>query len=435
MRGLTAGGMRVGALRALAVATTPAERARRGVTVAALALAGALVIAAARVARLDGTLVGVAAYLAQPGLRPGVIASAVLLAVPVLLLARQALALGSTARARRTRALLLAGADRGRVRWVAAAGAVPAGLLGGLLAGPVYLLAWGFLGVLPPRAGMRLLPTPDAGDAAVWGAVVLVAAVAAGAVGAVDAMPRRRARASGRRVAVAAVVVVVGIAAVSLLLGSPLPLLLAPPLLAAPVTFLVAGRMRRAGSVTDLLAGSRLAAAPGPAARSAALLAVCGMAWGLQAALMLTVLQEQVWDVGFYLVGIGLTAVVAVLAAAAAVTGLLVAAADQVLSSPRAAASLAALGLDGSAARRVLRRQLTAVGAPLAAAGVLVVLPAVAIVDVTGAAVDVTGATVAAVLGVLLAVWLAVHGIAALSVLAVGPTLERAAAATNLRAG
>lgn len=156
---------------------------------------------------------------------------------------------------------------------------------------------------------------------------------------------------------------------------------------------------------------------------------MCGLAWGLQVSLLLTVL-ELGDDAAFYLIGIGLTAMVAVLAAAAAVTGLLVAAADQVLSAPRAAATLATLGSDGPAARRVLRRQLTAVGAPLAAAGALVALPTAILVE--GAPV---AATLVALVGAPLGAWLAVHGLAALSVLVVGPTLAGVAAAENLRAG
>jgi len=120
---------------------------------------------------------GLARYLTENDLRPGVVIAALLLTVPVLAFTVQALRVGSVARDRRMASLRLAGATPRDVRTVAAADAGGAALAGGLLGGPAYLLLWLLAGVLPP-AGTRMLDTPDALDLATWAVLVPIAGIA-----------------------------------------------------------------------------------------------------------------------------------------------------------------------------------------------------------------------------------------------------------------
>jgi hypothetical protein len=113
-----------------------------------------------------------------------VVLGAVLLTVPVLALAGQALRVGSLARERRMASLRLAGATRLDIRLVPGAEAGIAAPVGGLLAGPVYVLLWFLLGVLPP-AGLRLMPEANSSDALAWIVVLLLAGVGGGLAGAI----------------------------------------------------------------------------------------------------------------------------------------------------------------------------------------------------------------------------------------------------------
>ena len=121
---------------------------------------------------------GLAVYVTQDGLRPGVVLGAVLLTIPVLALALQALRVGFRPRERRMASLQLARATQGDVQLIAAAETGAAALLGAVLAGPAYLALWLLLGVLPP-AGLRLVPAPALLDLVVWLAL-LPAGTAAG---------------------------------------------------------------------------------------------------------------------------------------------------------------------------------------------------------------------------------------------------------------
>ncbi len=137
---------------------------------------------------------GLARYVTEGGLRIGVVTGALLLVVPVLALTVQALRMGSVARDRRMAALRLAGATPNEVRAVAAAEAARAAALGGLFAGPAYVVLWFVAGVLPPL-GWRLVEPPDALDAAAWIALVPVLAAAGGV--AAGALRERDTRSAG----------------------------------------------------------------------------------------------------------------------------------------------------------------------------------------------------------------------------------------------
>ena len=162
------------------------ERGRFALIAVSIAGAGALLLAAIHVLRLPAGLradAGLARYLTESGLRPGVVIGTLLLTVPVLALVVQALRVGSVARDRRMASLRLAGATPGDVRVIAALEAGAAALAGGLLAGPAYLVLWLLAGVIPPD-GARMVDTPDALDALAWVVLVPLAAVAGTLAGA-----------------------------------------------------------------------------------------------------------------------------------------------------------------------------------------------------------------------------------------------------------
>jgi hypothetical protein len=393
--------VKLGTAALLARPRSPADRGRLQLLAGSTAVAGGLLIAAARIARLslgggDDSFVGpgspthdLAPYLQESGLRPGVVLGALLMAVPVFALAAQALRVGSVARDRRMSALRLGGATARDVRAVAAAEAGGAALVGGLLAGPVYLALYVVLGRLLP-GGERLLPTPSAADVVVWLASVAVL----GALGAVaGAAVERRvltdplgvhrrlgAAPPGRPSAWASmtglVVVAIGFSRINSDSSFLSPVLIVTGLLGtafalAPLAARRRGRrLARRGSARDLLAGSRLAAEPRSAGRVAAVLAVCGVALGLEAGLVADLRGQS--DLSYYLTGYAMASVGVLVAVVIAVLTLLVGAADQLLDARRPLASLAALGVDEQTLLGVLRRQLGSTAVPAVVAGVVV---------------------------------------------------------------
>jgi hypothetical protein len=394
--------MKLATTALLARPTSPADRGRLWLLAGATAVAGGLLIAAARIARLsidgdyDASWVGpgsathgLAPYVQQAGLRPGVVLGALLMTVPVFALAVQALRVGSVARDRRMSALRLAGATPQDVRAVAAGEAGGAALLGGLLAGPAYLALYVMLGLLLPR-GQRLLPTPSVADLLVWLLVVVGLGVLGVVVGgAVERRVLTDPLGVHRRVgakppgwpsmavsAIGLVLVATGLGRINSDRSFLPPMLVVSGLLVtaftlAPVVVRRRGRrLARRGSAADLLAGSRLAAEPRSAGRVAAVLAVCGVALGMEAGL-LTDLSGQS-DLSFYVTGYAMSAVGVLVAVVIAVLTLLVGAADQLLDARRPLASLAALGVDERTLLGVLRRQLSSTAVPAVVAGVIV---------------------------------------------------------------
>lgn len=179
-----------------------------------------------------------------------------------------------------------------------------------------------------------------------------------------------------------------------------------------------------------MLAAARMAADPGPPGRAAAVLGLCGLAFGVQGGFVAaTVEYEQ--ERGFYLTGVGLASAVTVVAVLVVVFALVVAAVDQVVAARRSVAALAALGVEPALHRRVLYRQLTAVSWPVAcgAAFVGVALFGPSIVANEGLT---AGVVTALLLPVPLAA-LVVLGLAGLAVAVVAGLLRSAADPTHLR--
>ena len=153
----------------LARSRTPADRSRIQLATAALGLSGALLLGALRIARLGkGELSAdiYSNYVAESGLRSGLVAILIILALLTSGLAVQALRLGTAARERRLAALRLAGASRKQVRKLSVTDAAMAGLAGGLLAGPIYLVLSLLLGALPRMA--QVLPGAELVDLLIW---------------------------------------------------------------------------------------------------------------------------------------------------------------------------------------------------------------------------------------------------------------------------
>ena len=78
--------------------------------------------------------------VAQPGLRPGVVATLLLVALPILALAGQSIRFGSPARDRRLAAIRLAGATPRQAVLIAAGETAASALLGSLAGLGAYFL-------------------------------------------------------------------------------------------------------------------------------------------------------------------------------------------------------------------------------------------------------------------------------------------------------
>ncbi|RSM47936.1 permease [Actinoplanes sp. ATCC 53533] len=182
--------MKAGTLAQLAVAGGRTDKFRMTFTAVSSALAAVVLLAAAAVAAVpelgtsdDGSDSWNEEYssalIREPGLRPGVVLTLLLLAVPVLFLAGQSIRFGSPARDRRLAAMRLAGATPGQAVLVAATETAVAALLGSIVGTGAFLL----LRVLLDRRGAdgtRPLPTDVLPSAlAVTGVLVLVPVLAA----------------------------------------------------------------------------------------------------------------------------------------------------------------------------------------------------------------------------------------------------------------
>lgn len=182
--------MKAGTLAQLAVAGGRTDRFRMAFTVISSALAAGVLLAAAAVAAVpelgdpgDGSAAWNERYssslIREPGLRPGVVFTLLLLAVPVLFLTGQSIRFGSPARDRRLAAMRLAGATPGQAVLISATETAVAALLGSVVGTGGFLL----LRVLLDRRaadGTRPLPTDVLpSPLAVAGVLVLVPVLAA----------------------------------------------------------------------------------------------------------------------------------------------------------------------------------------------------------------------------------------------------------------
>ncbi|BFU47558.1 FtsX-like permease family protein [Krasilnikovia sp. MM14-A1004] len=183
--------MRPATLARLALTGSRTDTLRIVFTSASGALAALILLAAATVAAVpeaagagEGGVVSRyrPTLLAEDGLRPGVVATLLLLAVPVLALAGQCIRFGSPARDRRLAALRLAGATPGQAVLVAAGETAGAALLGSLSGLLIYLV--GRWALDRPVAGQRSLPTDVLPSAPVLAGIVLLVPVVGGLAGA-----------------------------------------------------------------------------------------------------------------------------------------------------------------------------------------------------------------------------------------------------------
>ena len=387
--------MRASAVWLLADPRNAATRTRTRLVAAGTAVAGGLAIAATAVLRVptvswDDVAVRPATdprfspLVTEAGLKPGVVTGIVLLLVPALTLAWQAVTTGSARRAVRAEALRVAGATPADLRRVGAVDAGVAGLLGGLLAGPVYLVLWLLLGAAAP-ASARLFPPLAAADLLSWAAVTVLAAAVAAVAGtrAVTPVRGRTLRTRWRLAALALAVVAVGltlqatsvdrVAQVGLLGGALLLLVCAVLLTGSAWVRWRAQRLARSGRPVDLLAASGLQGLAGPAGRTAGAVFLAGATIGIAAVLTgLFATDPAVGSFAGRVPALLLVCAAALLAVLAAVASMTLAAADDLVTTRRSLASLSALGADPALLDRVQRRRLTAVTVGPMATGTLV---------------------------------------------------------------
>ncbi|NIK55927.1 FtsX-like permease family protein [Kribbella shirazensis] len=370
----------------LARSRTPADRNRVQLATAALALSGAVLLGALRIARLGkGELSPevYSNYVAESGLRSGLIAILIILAVLTGGLAVQALRLGTAARERRLAALRLAGASRKQLRQLTVTDAAMAGLAGGLLAGPTYLLLSLLFGALPRMT--RVLPGAELWDAAMWVPVVVMMTAAGAVIGSLlhrdgpVAREQQQSTAQRRTGIIAGPVLI----ALGLLTSQYLGYVGSTILLAGLALFFfnmsavwiraVGRRLQRSADPANLLTGVRLVTDSRPSSRISMLLGCCGFLVGTMASGIASVVDDDnmAAPATFYNTGFGLAIVGLVLVVLTAMAALIVGVADQLVDQRRQFASLTALGVDLPFLRRVIRRQLTTVAAPALAVGLL----------------------------------------------------------------
>ena len=369
----------------LARSRTPADRSRIQLATAALAFSGALLLGALRIVRLGKNELPKAIYsnyVAESGLRAGLIAILVILALLTGGLAVQALRLGTAARERRMAALRLAGASSKQVRQLSVTDAAMAGLAGGLLAGPVYLVLSLLLGLLPRMA--QLLPGAELVDVLIWIPVVVITTGAGALIGSLlhrdDLLPREEHPAEPTRTGIIAgpLMIVLGlatarwlgyVASTALVVGLALCFLSLTPMWIR----IVGARLKRSNDPANLLTGTRLVTDARSSARMAMLLGCCGFLVGTLVNGLVSVLasRDVFYEPAFYATGFGMSVLGLLVVVLTAMAALIVGVADQLVDQRRQFACLTALGVDVRFLRRVIRRQLTAIAAPALATGLL----------------------------------------------------------------
>ncbi|GLY13459.1 hypothetical protein Kisp01_04750 [Kineosporia sp. NBRC 101677] len=392
---------------------------------------------------------GLADYVTQPDLRAGTTFGALLLVVPFILLALQALRTGTAARERRLAALSLAGATRGDLRRLALMEGTRAAVVGALAAGPGYILLWLLLGPAMPN-NAKLLPQPGLPVILGWLGLVLVLGSAGGLIAQLTARPatvsplgltRRRPRPLARFDALVPVVSLIVIVACFIgplgyqdyMLMIVFAAVMTLSVTGGPWLILLTARIasRRQGLLTSLAARRLLADVRTPGRGVGVMLAV-GVTFGVLPVLVANVItQVNREDYGFYLYGSGGAAIAALLAAVVATSSLVVGATEQVLENARATAVFVALAASPNMVSKIVRRQLmlaavppTMIGAVLGWAAYVLLLRnegqnIVWIVATLPVALG--SAALAAVLGALIAT------------MAVGPAIRSSSGPENLR--
>ncbi|TDO54425.1 FtsX-like permease family protein [Kribbella sp. VKM Ac-2527] len=365
------------------------DRRRMALLVSAVALAGAFLLAGQRVARHSATYLDgweQSSYLAEPGLRQGVVVAAVLMAGTACALAFQALRLGTAARDRRLTTLRLAGATPNQVRLVGAVDAGLGGLAGGILAGPLYFVLAAAVQALPGEA--RVLPAPNYLDLLAWPVAIVLLTVLAAIAGrslrrGLVTEPTVDPAATGWRTKY----LVIGLVGLALIVLSSMVFNLvtifaqtAGVVLAAsgfaPLAVARHGRrLGRSGDPLKMLAGARLLHTARPVGRMLALLVFCGGVAGVVMAMAVDLQATSggvIQDDPFYLTGFAFVGLLALFAALAAGVALLAGTADDLLDQRRQLAALSVFGVGESQLLRSVRRRLTSTVAPAITIGLLI---------------------------------------------------------------
>jgi hypothetical protein len=186
--------VKVSVLARLALSGGLTDRIRVTLTAVSAALAALLLLSAAAVTAIpelgvadDGSEGWNQQYssplLAEPGLRPGVVVTLLLVAIPVLFLAGQSIRFGAPARDRRLAAIRLAGATPGQSVLIAAAETTLAALIGAVAGTGVFLLLRMLLNHRDAR-GLLPLPTDVLPSAVGFILVLVIVPVLAGLIGA-----------------------------------------------------------------------------------------------------------------------------------------------------------------------------------------------------------------------------------------------------------
>jgi hypothetical protein len=299
--------------------------------------------------------------------------------------------------------LWLAGATPEQTSTIAVIDSVRTAVLGGLLAGPAYLLLWVLLGALPP-AGVKMVLAPQLTELAPWPIVILLTALVGAAAGkftcqpVISTSPRagRRTLWAGSRWAThtAAALVLATPAGVILALGMIDPggtgvwlfggmlllIVAAPVVLGVLAVMWSAQRLRAHGTPIDVLAAAVLTGVPGPTGRAVGVLWICGFGVGTVTAtggidLAHRLAYHPAEDESFmdFFTAYTLTLLVewTLVGAVVIAATLALSMVERLHDARRTIASLAALGVDAATLLRVLRRQLTVPSMAAMASGTL----------------------------------------------------------------
>ncbi|EST39140.1 hypothetical protein N566_03665 [Streptomycetaceae bacterium MP113-05] len=416
--------MRPGTLLRLALAGTRTDTLRVVLTALSAALAALAAYVALTVLAIDPPSVGDARQpgwadqytsplLAEPGLRPGVAFTLLMMTVPVLALAGQCARIGAPGRDRRLAAVLLAGATPRQTRWIAVAETGLASLVGTAAGLALYVLLRALLH--SPDAMGRLplptdvLPSPAALAAVLLGLPLVAAFAAVVMLRRVTVSPLDLDRRAGRRgpprvwpgvlLVFGLIVAVTATPALDWYVGNghelpgrTLPVVLAVGGLSAILGVVlgtgwishVAGRLlhRFARRPAPLIAARQLQADPWNGSRTFAALLTCAVfASGTAAVRAYFVAQREATAAqsrlieetpgiavsystvemdGFYVGTTDLISAAVFVATLVALAGLLVALAGGVVARRRTHAALAASGVPRSVLGRVLAWQTLA---------------------------------------------------------------------------
>jgi hypothetical protein len=397
-------------LARLAVPAAAEDRRRARLVSWGLAGAGAVLLGAVAIATASGSSVDDVWMWQEPGykvyatVRTGTLArfvaderqrermtfGALLLAVPFLIFAVQALRTGTAARERRLASLCLAGATRSQLRGVVAREGTRAAVRGVVGAIPAYLLLWTLLGVLPPSHD-RLLPPPTRLLAVAWVclALVLLTVAAVGAVLASDVarvtplgVSRRVRRALSARDAVLPVAAALAVASQLVLrtlsdyrfgdvasYGAMVAIVVLA-LSGGKWLILLVGQLALRWGVIGTITGRRLLTDVRTPGRVAGVLFAAGVVLGVASVYGSQKAMHSTWDdADAAVAGAGLAAAGALVTSIVACGSLVIGAVEEVLQQRRGTAVLVALAASPDLAHRVVGRQMVLAAVPATVLG------------------------------------------------------------------